>query len=63
MVMARKWTNKALDKDDDDCNANQVDDPARYGLLLRRRTNVRNVSTLFSTTRCINLFLDLQLFP
>jgi len=26
-----------------------------------RRTNVRNVSTFFSTTRCTNLFLYLQL--
>jgi len=27
-----------------------------FFILLRRRTNVRNVSILFLTTRCINLF-------
>jgi len=31
-------------------------------MLLRRRTNVRNVSILFFTTRCINLLPDLQLY-
>jgi len=31
-------------------------------LLLRRRTNVKNVSTLCLATRCSNLFLYLQLY-